>query len=311
MPIILPNLDDREYADLVAEAKALIPQYAPSWTDHNPSDPGITLIELFAYICEMLMYRNDQVTEENKRMFLKILMGGDWLDKPEQSGIPVNQLIQSAIAELRTEERAITNSDFESYALKASKGKVTRVYCRARRNYEDVSHIGKDVLGHVSLMIIPAEAPYNVLKDQIKNMIVNDLEPRLLLTTRLHVVAANYVPISVEMKLKIAEDYRPQNVADAVCNKLAVFFDPVKGDKDEQGWKPGQNIYLSDIYSLLDRVPGVDYVESLSVIKENDKLSSGKGIQYSVINFSENELPLFDEEKKRLTITNWIAFVAK
>ena len=46
MPIPLPNLDDWTYADLTAEARALIPSLCPEWTNHNPSDPGITLIEL-------------------------------------------------------------------------------------------------------------------------------------------------------------------------------------------------------------------------------------------------------------------------
>ena len=44
----LPQLDDRSYDDLIAEARALIPAFAPEWTDHNPSDPGIALLELFA-----------------------------------------------------------------------------------------------------------------------------------------------------------------------------------------------------------------------------------------------------------------------
>jgi hypothetical protein len=46
--IVPPNLDDRVWADIVDEARALIPKYAPQWTDHSYSDLGITLIELFA-----------------------------------------------------------------------------------------------------------------------------------------------------------------------------------------------------------------------------------------------------------------------
>ena len=49
MPLPVPNLDDRKFQELVDEAKRRIPRYAPAWTDHNVSDPGITLIELFAY----------------------------------------------------------------------------------------------------------------------------------------------------------------------------------------------------------------------------------------------------------------------
>ena len=56
MPIQLPNLDNRQFTDLMEEALALIPTYAPEWTNHNPADPGITLLELFAYLTEMLIY---------------------------------------------------------------------------------------------------------------------------------------------------------------------------------------------------------------------------------------------------------------
>ena len=65
MPIPLPNLDDRAFDDLVAEGQRLIPGPAPSWTDHNPSDPGIAFIELFAYVTEMLLYRADRVAIPN------------------------------------------------------------------------------------------------------------------------------------------------------------------------------------------------------------------------------------------------------
>ena len=47
MPLDIPNLDDRRWADLVEDARALIPRQAPRWTDHNAHDPGITFIELF------------------------------------------------------------------------------------------------------------------------------------------------------------------------------------------------------------------------------------------------------------------------
>ena len=45
-----PNLDDRTWQEIVDQAKALIPRYAPEWTDQGPSDLGITLVELFALV---------------------------------------------------------------------------------------------------------------------------------------------------------------------------------------------------------------------------------------------------------------------
>ena len=52
MAIELPNLDDHTYAELVDEARASIPVLYPAWTDHNPSDPGMTLVELLAWLAE-------------------------------------------------------------------------------------------------------------------------------------------------------------------------------------------------------------------------------------------------------------------
>lgn len=71
--LVPPDLDDRRWKDLVEEARALIPKYAPQWTDHNPSDIGMTLIELFAWLVEGLIYRLNRVPEKNYIAFLNLL----------------------------------------------------------------------------------------------------------------------------------------------------------------------------------------------------------------------------------------------
>jgi hypothetical protein len=73
MPIALPNLDDRRWADLVDEGRSLIPVYSPAWTDFNPSDPGITLLELFAFIAEMDIYQINRIPDRHKRKFLELI----------------------------------------------------------------------------------------------------------------------------------------------------------------------------------------------------------------------------------------------
>src|SRR5450432_3468049 len=73
MPLLLPNLDDRNWADLVDEGRALIPVYGPEWTDHNPSDPGITLVELLASIAEMDIYQLNQISDREKKKFLGLI----------------------------------------------------------------------------------------------------------------------------------------------------------------------------------------------------------------------------------------------
>jgi hypothetical protein len=73
MPLPTPILDDRSYQQLRDELVRRIPVYAPEWTDYNASDPGVTLIELFAFLGENLLYRFNQVPEATRLAFLRLL----------------------------------------------------------------------------------------------------------------------------------------------------------------------------------------------------------------------------------------------
>lgn len=73
MPIPNPILDDRSYQQLRDELVRRIPVYTPEWTDHNASDPGITLIELFSFLGENLLFRFNQIPEAARLAFLRLL----------------------------------------------------------------------------------------------------------------------------------------------------------------------------------------------------------------------------------------------
>lgn len=73
MPLPSPILDDRSFAQLRDALIRRIPAYAPEWTDHNESDPGVTLIELFAFLGEALLYRFNQIPETTQLAFLDLL----------------------------------------------------------------------------------------------------------------------------------------------------------------------------------------------------------------------------------------------
>ncbi|MDY6785127.1 MAG: putative baseplate assembly protein [Cyanobacteriota bacterium] len=68
-----PNLDDRTFEDLLEECLLRIPRYCPEWTNHNPADPGITLIELFAWLTDQMLLRFNQVPLRNYIVFLELL----------------------------------------------------------------------------------------------------------------------------------------------------------------------------------------------------------------------------------------------
>ncbi|MEM7584786.1 MAG: putative baseplate assembly protein [Acidobacteriota bacterium] len=73
MPLKAPQLDTRSFDDLLSEARRRIPRYTPEWTDFNPSDPGMTLIELYAWLSEMMLYQMNRVPERNYIKFLQLL----------------------------------------------------------------------------------------------------------------------------------------------------------------------------------------------------------------------------------------------
>ena len=68
-----PNLDDRHFQDLVDDAKRLVQQRCPTWTDHNVSDPGVTLIEAFAQMVDQLIYRLNRVPDLHYIKFLELI----------------------------------------------------------------------------------------------------------------------------------------------------------------------------------------------------------------------------------------------
>ncbi|MEV1024949.1 putative baseplate assembly protein [Streptomyces sp. NPDC050264] len=88
MALPSPNLDDRRFQQLVDEAKRYVQQRAPEWTDHNVSDPGVTLIETFAYLVDQLLYRLNRVPDKNYLAFLDLL--GITLFPPVAAGAEID-----------------------------------------------------------------------------------------------------------------------------------------------------------------------------------------------------------------------------
>ncbi|MBU6535555.1 putative baseplate assembly protein [Streptomyces sp. NPDC057245] len=113
MPLPSPNLDDRRFQQFVDDAKRYIQQRAPEWTDHNVSDPGITLVETLAHMADQIVYRLNRVPEKNHLAFLDLVgitlfppsaARTDvtfWLSAPQEDAILVP--VGSEVATLRTE----------------------------------------------------------------------------------------------------------------------------------------------------------------------------------------------------------------
>ncbi len=171
MPIKLPNLDDRTFADLVAEAHTLIPVHSPKWTNHNESDPGITLVELFAYLTEMQIYRLNRVTDANVCVFLRLIDGverkpsknnrGMVTRSPGNTEVALRDEVRDVVLKLRQQDRAVSCEDFERLAREADP-KVSRAYCLPRCNLTSTTPY-QIADAHLSVVIVPPEMSFDAV----------------------------------------------------------------------------------------------------------------------------------------------------
>ncbi|MEU1299200.1 putative baseplate assembly protein [Streptomyces shenzhenensis] len=134
MALPSPNLDDRRFQQFVDDAKRYIQQRAPEWTDHNVSDPGVTLVETVAHMADQIVYRLNRVPEKNHVAFLD-LVGITlfppsaartevtfWLSAPQEE--PVSLPVGTEVATTRTES--------EEAAVFATERELTVVPCELR-----------------------------------------------------------------------------------------------------------------------------------------------------------------------------------
>jgi hypothetical protein len=263
VPITLPNLDDLDWTQLTAEGRLLVPASAPEWTNHNASDPGITLVELFAHLAEMLFYRVNRTSDANAREFLQLIDG----NRRTSSRKDLHDDIRTTVAGLREICRAVTPSDFVTLAMGVNKDlhfadeeRVARVNCIALRNLEsdDPADKNEDAPGHVSLVVVSNRRapPSTALLRAVRHA----LEPARLLTTRIHVVRPRFVTCSVRLTLVPRANVMAETIRDEAVQALEKFFDPLQGGFDGQGWPFGRSVYVSEIYQLLDKLAGVDYI---------------------------------------------------
>jgi len=268
MPLTLPNLDDLSWDQLVQEGRSLIPAYAPEWTNHNAADPGITLVELFAYLSEILIYRLNLISESNLREFLKLINGPEWSKRGKEfRREDFEQEKRRVISNLRRLHRAVTASDFEALALGVNTESasettehVIQAKCLPGMNLAEpgVSYESAAVPGHLSVVVLSndREEP----SEELRKRISESFESARLLTMWVHVVGPRYVTVALRLKIIVSFGADAEAVRTSAVESLRRLFDPHVGGPQVEGWPFGRDVFVSDIYALLARLPGVDFV---------------------------------------------------
>ncbi|MDV2996746.1 MAG: hypothetical protein N4J56_006451 [Chroococcidiopsis sp. SAG 2025] len=305
MTLPLPNLDDRTYADLVAEARSQISIEYPEWTDHNASDLGIILIELLSWLTELALYRVNQLPERNTFAYLNLLEGGK-----KQLPADLRKAIRETVPALRQRYRAVTPDDFVALVLEWNQtkdaqtlGKVKRSHCLPRRNLERSLSTPPDESAHISLIVLPdSEDPCPQPSAELRAKLHEWFAPRQLLTVRHHIVAPEYVTIQPSAKLFLEADANPTLVRERAIEEVGYFFHPLASGHywEGKGWPFGRSVYASDLYSILDGIPDVDYVQEVKLAAnpastdETNKISIARH-QLVCADLSGNPFTLMEE----------------
>jgi phage-related baseplate assembly protein len=163
---------------------------------------------------------------------------------------------------------------------------VKRARCIPRRNLEvsDATASSDPDPAHVSLIVVtnePAEQPE--LSDALRQALWGWLDERRLLTMRHHVVGPVYVPVTVAARLFLHGDTLASAVQIQAVNAIHAFFHPITGGPDGRGWPFGRDVYVSEVYGLLDKVTGVNYVEDVMLTTPDGAAREQRGADGSLI----------------------------
>ncbi len=172
--------------------------------------------------------------------------------------------------DFNTQYRAVTSGDYEKLAISTPGLRVARA--KAIPNYLPNMPCIK-IPGHVTVVIVPYAREGTDIPVPGENFIKTvsaHLNRHRLVTTNVHVVGQEYVKISVECKVRTKKTYDSTKVKERSQKSLRNFLSPLKGGPDGTGWPFGRSVYPSEIYQLIDKVEGVDYVTCV-VIKADDK----------------------------------------
>ena len=155
MSLPVPNLDDRRFQDLVDDAKRLVQQRCPEWTDHNVSDPGVTLIEAFAWMTDQLLYRLNRVPDRDYVKFLELIgvrlfpptaARADvtfWLSAPQPETVRIPVGTQVATVRTQTDAAIVFSTTRELPIITCSLGRAASSIARNQvRDHSDQLALG-------------------------------------------------------------------------------------------------------------------------------------------------------------------------
>ncbi len=303
MSIPLPNLYIKKYKDISNEMLESIPKYTDKWTNHNPSDPGITILEMLAWIGETILYRIDRIPEETYISFLRLVAGAADLEdvkellkdsdldsshrhvlellKEVECGKEksVEEIKASVLIFLNSHYRAVTEEDFRKLSIEAtaetanlgnSSPKVKRAIVSARSRKVEIVVVPDVWVEYEGLPETEKEAKYEALIKKVYDY----LYPRRLIGTIVEVKKPVFTPIKISIKIVSSTHVKFETVEEDVKSRIKNYLDPLTGGPEGKGWPYGRLLTVYEISQVVEETEGVE--RTCSILFDDEDLNEKK-----------------------------------
>jgi len=288
MAIQLPNLDTKTYEEISGEMVASIPKYTDKWTNHNPSDPGITIIEMLSWIAETTLYRMNVIPHESYVNFLRFVAGSSGVDEvecllkdPHQDKYHRNilkflkeieeghdktipQIKTEALQFLNSRYRAVTEDDFQQLAVEATDlfGIKTRRVIVEKAPDED----------KVKIILVPEKwKQYEELTEsekqsrykELAGFVKDYLDPRMLIGTKIEVKQPVYSDVSIDLKIVCHHYAIAEKIEADTKDSILEHLDPFVGGDEKTGWPYRRSLSVYEIAQIVEETDGIKQVGSI------------------------------------------------
>jgi predicted phage baseplate assembly protein len=186
---------------------------------------------------------------------------------------------------VKTRDRAITASDYEFLAREASR-RVARARCIQVRMDGTGSSVPPGTVELLIVPLLPPDYPRTVETLQPAPELLEEvreyLDERRLLGTQLVVDGPAYVGVSIEATILVQRHRRADDVRAAVAERIREYLDPLFGGPDGTGWPFGRDLYLSEMQSVVQSVPGVEYAQDVTLYQVDIQTGQSRAAGQSI-----------------------------
>jgi hypothetical protein len=187
-------------------------------------------------------------------------------------------LVERAPRTIRHGGRAVTREDYEDLALLSSP-EVLRARCVPLYDLSAPPAEWRREPGVVSLIVVPRSAEARPLPSlELLERVRHALDRRRLPEVELVIVSPEYYRVDVSAEVAVSSLRDVGTTAAAVEAELRRFLHPLTGGTARTGWSFGRQPHGSDLYRLLESLPGIDHVNRLRLRIVDDR--SGEEVDW-------------------------------